>query len=194
MGCVTAQFVLALPPGALGRGKKVCLSVTLSPPKPLDEIQPNFVCELFTWVGPAMAHFFGPTPWALGRGKKVCLSVTLSPPKPLDEIQPNFVCELFTWVGPAMAHFFGPTPWALGKGNIKVKYHWISITNSISKIFKRNFVCLLTHEWYITCQTGFSLGHLGHGPGMDLGVLVGWGSKKLFFPKFNQIWCVSYSH
>ena len=26
----------------------VRLSVTLSPPKPLDEIQPNFVCELLT--------------------------------------------------------------------------------------------------------------------------------------------------
>ena len=26
----------------------VCPSVTLSPPKPLDEIQPNLVCELLT--------------------------------------------------------------------------------------------------------------------------------------------------
>ena len=26
----------------------VCLSVMLSPPKPLDEIQPNLVCELLT--------------------------------------------------------------------------------------------------------------------------------------------------
>ena len=26
----------------------LCQSVTLSPPKPLDEIQPNLVCELLT--------------------------------------------------------------------------------------------------------------------------------------------------
>ena len=32
--------------------------VTLSPPKPLDEIQPNLVCELLTWKGCATAHFF----------------------------------------------------------------------------------------------------------------------------------------
>ena len=28
--------------------KSVCLSITLSPPKPIDEIQPNLVCELLT--------------------------------------------------------------------------------------------------------------------------------------------------
>ena len=42
--------------------------------------------------------------------------------------------------------FFGPSPpGALGRGQ-KVKYHKISITKSISKIFKPNFVCLLTNE------------------------------------------------
>ena len=44
-------------------------SVTLSPPKPLDEIQPNVVCELLTWIGCATAHFFWPHP--LGKGQKV---------------------------------------------------------------------------------------------------------------------------
>ena len=32
---------------------------------------------------------------------------------------------------------------------------------------------------------------------MGLGGTVGvggWGAKKIFFPKLNQIWCVSYSH
>ena len=33
------------------RVKSVHLSVTLSPPKPLDEIQPNLGCELLTWTG-----------------------------------------------------------------------------------------------------------------------------------------------
>ena len=30
--------------------------------------------------------------------------------------------------------------------------------------------------------------------GLDLGVLWGVGGPKTFFPKFNQIWCVSYLH
>ena len=46
-------------------------SIRLSPPKPLDEIQPNLVCELLTWMGPATALFFAPPPGALGRGQKV---------------------------------------------------------------------------------------------------------------------------
>ena len=66
---------------------------------------------------------------------------------------------------------------------------------SISKIFKPNFVCLLTNERYKTYQTGFSFGRLGHAPGVGLGGTVGGcGVKKFFFPKINQIWCVSYLH
>ena len=41
----------------------------LSPPKPLDEIQPNLVCELLPWMGCATAKEFWPGP--LGRGQKV---------------------------------------------------------------------------------------------------------------------------
>ena len=68
----------------------------------------------------------------------------------------------------------------------------LSITSSISKIFKPNFVRLLRNERYETYQTRFSFGSLGHAPGAGLGgILGGWGS---FFPKFNQIWCVSYLH
>ena len=33
-----------------------------SPPKPLDEIQPNLVCELLTLMGRAMSNFFCPRP------------------------------------------------------------------------------------------------------------------------------------
>ena len=50
-----------------------------------------------------------------------------------------------------------------------IKYHFISITKSISKIFKPNFVCQLTNEIYETYQTGFSFGRLGHAPGVGLG-------------------------
>ena len=66
--------------------------------------------------------------------------------------------------------FFGPAPWALGRGQ-KAKYHLISITKSISKIFIPNFVCVLTNERYKTYQTGFSLCSLGHAPGVGL-----WGA------------------
>ena len=51
------------------------------------------------------------------------------------------------------------------------KYHLISITKSISKIFIPYFVCVLTNERYKTYQTGFSLCSLGHAPGVGL-----WGA------------------
>ena len=53
---------------------------------------------------------------------------------------------------------------------------------------------LLTNEIYITYQKGFSFGRLGQAQGWDLGYRGGLGVKKIFFPKFNQILCVSYSH
>ena len=71
------------------------------------------------------------------------------------------------------AQLFGsPSPGAQGSGK-KVKYHLISIPKSISKIFKSNFVCLLTNERYITYQTGFLFHRLGHAPGVGL-----WGTGK----------------
>ena len=71
----------------------------------------------------------------------------------------------------------------------------LSITQSISKIFKPNFVYFLTDKRYKTYQTGFSFGHLGHAPGVRLGGTVGgWVVQKIVFPQFNQIWCVSFLH
>ena len=122
-----------------------------------------------------------------------CLPVMLSPPKPLDEIQPNLVC--FT---PMQHHFFfGPPPWALGRGQ-KDKYHLISITKSILKIFIPNFVCVLTNE-----TEGIFILSPGSCP-RGRGCL---GTKIKFRPavcplcylllnlwtKFNQICCVNYS-
>ena len=40
-------------------------------PKPLDEIQPNLVCELLTSKGRATANFLATPPGALGRSQKV---------------------------------------------------------------------------------------------------------------------------
>ena len=76
-----------------------------------------------------------------------------------------------TFYGPA------PPPGALGRGQ-KVKYHLISITQSISKIFIPNFVCVLTNERYKTYQKGFLFCPLGHAPGVGLwGAGVPRGSK-----------------
>ena len=58
-------------------------------------------------------------------------------------------------------------PGALGRGQ-KVKYHLISITKSISKIFIPNFVCVLTNERYKTYQAGFLMCRLGHALGVGL--------------------------
>ena len=90
--------------------------------------------------------------------------------------------------------FWIPTPWGLEEGpkgqislNLNYKVNF--------KDFKPNFVYLLTNESYIIHQTGFSFDLLGHAQGWDFGEpWGGWGQKFFFFPKFNQIWCVSYSH
>ena len=82
--------------------------------------------------------------------------------------------------------FFGPAPGALGRGQ-KVKYHLISITKSISKIFIPNFVCVLINERYKTYQTELSFCCLDHAPGVGL-----WGPggaqvvKNLFFSNIGM--------
>ena len=67
--------------------------------------------------------------------------------------------------------FLALPPGALGWGQ-KVKYHLISITKSISKIFIPNFVCVLTNERYKTYQTGFFFTWV-NALGVGLGVLRG---------------------
>ena len=62
--------------------------------------------------------------------------------------------------------FSPPPPW-------EIKYHLISITNLISKIFIPNFVYVLTYESYKTYQTGLLFCRLGHAIGVGLGVLMG---------------------
>ena len=96
-------------------------------------------------------------------------------------------------------------PGALWKGQ-KIKYHLISITKSISKIFIPNFVCALTNERYKNISDGFFILSPGSCPrGWTRGYL---GAKIEFRPavcplcylllnhctKFNKIWCVSNSY
>ena len=69
----------------------------------------------------------------------------------------------------------------LGRGQ-KVKYHLISITKSILKIFIPNFVCVLTNERNKTYQTEFLFCRLGHAPGVGLrGAGGAQGVKNLIF-------------
>ena len=72
--------------------------------------------------------------------------------------------------GACNVNFFCPPPGALGRCQ-KVKYHLISITKSISKIFIPKCVCVLINERYKTYQTVFSLCSLGNAPGVGL-----WGA------------------
>ena len=83
-------------------------------------------------------------------------------------------------MGRATAIFFPTPPGAAERGQ-KLKYHLISITKSISKIFMPNFVCVLTNKRYKTYQTGFSFCHLGHAQGVGLlGTGGAQGIKKRF--------------
>ena len=73
-------------------------------------------------------------------------------------------------------------PWGGAKRSNINKYHQIPITKSISKIFKPNFVCLLTNERYKTYQTGFFWPPGSCARGGTWGYRGGLGgSKKYFF-------------
>ena len=74
------------------------------------------------------------------------------------------------------------------RATAKVKYHLISITKSISKIFIPNFVCVLTNERYKTYQTGFSFCHLGHAPGVGLKGPGGVQGVKKYFISNMVMW------
>ena len=84
-------------------------------------------------------------------------------------------------MGRATYNFFlALPPGALGRGQ-KVKYHLISITKSISKIFIPNFLCVLTNERYKTYQTvpwvmpqGWDFGALGVPRGQKKNVFQTW--------------------
>ena len=85
-------------------------------------------------------------------------------------------------MGHATSNFFlAPPPGALLRGQ-KVKYHLISITKSISKIFIPNFVCVLTNERYKTYQTGFSIPRGGTSGRWGCP-----GGQKFFFFKHGHV-------
>ena len=100
--------------------------------------------------------------------------------------------------------FFDLPPGALGRGQ-KVKYHLISITKSISKIFIPDFVCIsqMKNTKHIRrvfilspgpCPRGGTWGYLGAKIKFRPAVCPLCYLLLNHWTKFNQIWCVSYSH
>ena len=72
-------------------------------------------------------------------------------------------------------------PWGGAKRSNIIKSE---LQSQFQRFFKPNFVYLLTNERYITYQTGFSFGRLGHAQGWDLGVPCGvGGGGASFFPQ-----------
>ena len=149
----------------------VCLTVMLSTPIPLDKIQPILVCEFLTCLGVSnnthcFAHLLGPW-WS----QKVCLSTRWSGclslrPSVRHAIssytfgrKPTKFCVWVAHINGTCNTTIFPTPWGPGEGQIS----------------------LLTNWWYITYQTGFSFGHLGHAPGVGLGDTGGGDQKCIFF-------------
>ena len=88
---------------------------------------------------------------------------------------------------------FCPAPWGLREG----PKGQISL-NIIKFQFQRFFnqtLCFFSHMKDIKhIRLDFHLAAWVMPQGWDLGVLRGVGGLQFFFPKFNQIWCVSYLH
>ena len=80
---------------------------------------------------------------------------------------------------------FSPLPLGPWGGVKRSNIYLITITKSISKSFKPNFVCVLTYERYKTYQTGFSFCPLGHAPWV--GLWGAGGAQGVFFFKHGHV-------
>ena len=98
-------------------------------------------------------------------------------------------------MGRATALFFWPHPlgpWGGAKRLNIIKFHLLSQFQR----FLNQTLCVFSQMKDIKhIRRDFHLAAWVMPQGWDLGVPWGVvGSKKSFFPKFNQIWCVSYLH
>ena len=90
--------------------------------------------------------------------------------------------------------FLVPTPWGPGegpKGQISLNLnHEVNFKDSLTKL------CVSSHNWKIwNISDGIFILSPGSCPRDGTwGYHGGLGGPKTFFPKFNQIWCVSYLH
>ena len=92
--------------------------------------------------------------------------------------------------------FFGPAPWGPGegpKGQISLNTIKFQLLSQFQR-FINHTLCVFSQMKDIKhIRRDFHLAAwvMLQGWGVPWGVV---GSKKNFFPKFNQIWCVSYLH
>ena len=94
--------------------------------------------------------------------------------------------------------FFVPAPWGPGegpKGQISLNIIKVQLLSQFQR-FLNQTLCVFSQMKDIKhIRRDFHLAAWVMPQGWDLGVLWGGcGVKKFFFPKFNQIWCVCYSH
>ena len=91
--------------------------------------------------------------------------------------------------------FFGPAPWGPGegpKGQISLNIIKIQFQSQFQR-FLNQTLCVFSEMKDIKhIRRDFHLAAWVMRQGWDLG--VPWGVWDHFFPKFNQIWCVSYLH
>ena len=98
-------------------------------------------------------------------------------------------------MGCATAHFFWPRPlgpWGGAKRSNIIKFQ---LQSQFQRFFNQT-LCVFSHMKEIKhIRRDFHLVAWVMPQGSDLGVPWGVGGvKKNFFPKFNQIWCVSSLH
>ena len=94
--------------------------------------------------------------------------------------------------------FLGPAPWGPGegpKGQISSNIIKFQLLSQFQR-FLNQTLCVFSQMKDIKhIRRDFHLAAWVMPQGWDLGVPWGVvGSKIFFFPKFNQIWCVSYLH
>ena len=94
--------------------------------------------------------------------------------------------------------FFGPAPWGPckgPKGQILLNIIKFQLLSQFQR-FLNQTLCVFSQMKDIKhIRWDFHLAAWVMPQGWDLGVPWGVvGSKKIFLPKFNQIWCVSYLH
>ena len=94
--------------------------------------------------------------------------------------------------------FFGPAPWGPGegpKGQISLNIIKFKLLSQFQRFLKQTLCVFSQMKDIKHIRRDFHLAAWVIPQGWDLGVPWGVvGSKKFFFPKINQIWCVSYLH
>ena len=91
-------------------------------------------------------------------------------------------------------NFYGPHPlgpWGRAKRSNIIKYQ----SQSQFQRFLNQTLCVFSQMKDIKTSDGIFIQSPGSCTrGGTWGYCGGWGSKICIFPKFNQIWCVSYLH